>query len=130
MRTLSCLLVAAACGPTTAEKTEADRVSRAVDALRTADNSAKRPRLKALELASCRLKDVCDVKSICVEAYRLHVRGLEATAAAGRSVKTDAAAPGVAKLLKSAEADLAAAEVAAKRCVDRQGDLKRKYKLQ
>src|SRR5262245_40509144 len=65
-----------------AERAEAGRVSRAVDAVRNADNAKKANFLQALRDEPCADPEVCAVRSACIAAYELHLGSLEAVARA------------------------------------------------
>jgi hypothetical protein len=82
-RALFCSLALALGCPSDAERAELGQVARLVeniDRLRHADNANKQPLLTALEGATCQSTDACALKDLCVEAYRLHQRALDAIA--------------------------------------------------
>jgi hypothetical protein len=111
-----------------AERSEAAALSRAIDALRSADNPNKAGALQALRAAPCTFPDICAVRSACIAAYELHVRGVEAAAKAAGLLNTDEA-PKAAELLGTAESDLKRASELANACTSAQGELQRRYRV-
>jgi hypothetical protein len=109
-----------------ATRSEAAAVSRAIDAVRTADNAQKSGPLGALRAVPCSAPEVCAVQSHCVAAYEKHVAvlGLLADAKA-----TSATAPpeGLVATLAKAERDLAEARTLTDDCATRQGELLRRF---
>ncbi len=109
--------------------TEADRVTRAVEALRQAPNDAKPQWLSALKATECRSEDVCRLKTLCAEAYERHVRALEALRAVKAALSADAADDGALELLRQSETQLARAKSLAEDCATLEAELRRTYKL-
>lgn len=103
-------------------------VSRSIDAVRSADNVGKAGALHGLRAAPCTFPDICAVRSACIAAYELHVRGVEAAAKAAGLLNTDDA-PKAAELLGAAESDLKRASELANDCTSAQGELQRRYRL-
>jgi hypothetical protein len=115
-------LLSSACPGRPAEKSEAAAVSRAVRALREADNEKKRELLGALRAATCNTEDVCAVRSTCLAAYELHVE----TLARLQGAVTGATDGGSLDALKS---DLGRARDLASACADAEGEMIRRYRL-
>ena len=111
-----------------AARSEAAAVSRAIDAVRNADNSAKSGPLTALRGTGCTVSDICAVQSYCVAAYEQHVGALGLLAEAKASVAT-APAETVAATLTSAEQGLARAKTLTDDCATRQGEMARHYRV-
>jgi hypothetical protein len=109
-------------------RSEAAQLSRAIDALRSADNAAKAPHLKGLRETACSEPDVCAVRSTCVAGYELHLGALAAMAGA-QAVLADAGPDAAARVLDRAKADLERAHVLTERCTEAQGELIRKYRV-
>jgi hypothetical protein len=103
-------------------------VSRAVDALRAAENPQKAAHLAALRAVPCSVSDVCAVQSLCLAAYEGHVHALEliekvkaiASSAPVEQVKAD---------LLAADASLGKAKVATEDCTSKQGALIRQFRV-
>ena len=132
------LLVASAClclaGCTSdARRAEQGRVANLaerIDRLRRAPNADKRPLLEQLERADCTGADACALKDLCVRAYQLHQRGLDAIAALSALAGRDAGpAPDVAARLQTAERELGLARDLATRCSEEQVRVVRKTLL-
>ena len=96
-------------------------MSRAVRALRDADNEQKRELLGALRATPCTSSDVCAVRSPCLAAYELHVEPLARL--------RDAVADAGAATLDGLKSDLGKARDLASTCTDAEGELIRRYKL-
>lgn len=110
------------------ERAEAGRVSRAIDALRDADNAQKPELLRALRDQPCDDEQVCAVRSTCIAAYELHVQSLESIARAlsqadGGDALTAASALGAAK------SELDRARKLAEDCTRAQAELIRHRRL-
>jgi len=101
-------------------------VSRAVTALRDADNEKKRELLAVLRDASCSKPDICAVRSQCLAAYELHVEVLTRLGGVVANVGAGAGNPGDLDAMKR---DLARSRELATACTDAQGEMMRKYKL-
>jgi len=111
-----------------AVRSEAAGVSRAVDAVRTAENAQKSAPLDALRRTPCSAAEVCAVQSYCVAAYEKHVAALALVDEAKATVAT-APAEKVAATLKAAEAGLGQAKTMTDDCATRQGELVRKFRV-
>jgi hypothetical protein len=119
---LTLALLASGCPGSPAEKPEAAAVSRAVRALRDADNAKKSELLGALRATACNSEDVCAVRSACLAAYELHVD----TLARLKGAVTGEADAGALDGLKH---DLERARELAAACTDAEGEMIRRYKL-
>ncbi|MFO0568497.1 MAG: hypothetical protein U0263_22740 [Polyangiaceae bacterium] len=113
-------------------RSEAERVVLAVKALRDAENEQKGPRLTALRATECTLPDVCALKEECGAAYDLYVKGLDAVRAVKKSLASDAGASdalSAARLLETAERDVASGKEKAGRCAESEAKVRLRYKL-
>ncbi|HEV8549568.1 MAG TPA: hypothetical protein VGQ57_11085 [Polyangiaceae bacterium] len=111
-----------------AARAEAADISRAVDAVRAADNPAKAGPLAALRDKSCSVADICAVKSLCIAAYEQHERALALVAEAKAGI-TAAPAASVAQTLTLAESALTRAKSQTDDCATRQGEMARHFKV-
>jgi hypothetical protein len=122
-------LVLAACvhdeGPA---RSEAAAVSRAVEALRNADNAQKSAPLAALRAVACSIPDICAVQSFCVAAYEEHIRVLTLIVAINDNAAS-APADTLKEGLASAEAGLTGAKARTDECATKQGELARRYRV-
>ena len=109
-------------------RSEAAAVSRAIDAVRTADNAAKAAPLAALRAVPCAAPEVCAVQSYCVAAYEKHVSVLGMLAEARANVAT-APAASVVQTLATAERGLGEARTLTDDCATRQGEMARRFKV-
>ncbi len=109
-------------------RSEAAAVSRAVEAVRNADNTHKSALLAALRAVPCSVPDICGVQSFCVAAYEEHVRVL-ALIDAAKAAASSAPAETLKEALATAEAGLARAKAQTDECATRQGELARKYRV-
>jgi hypothetical protein len=101
-----------------------------IDRLRRAENADKRPLLEQLTRAECVSPDACALKDLCVRAYQLHQRGLDAIAALRHVAQRDAGASAdVSSRLETADRDLAQARELAERCSEEQVRVVRKTLL-
>ncbi len=111
---------------------EAARLCRAIDQLRNADNDRKAPFLRELSAMPC--ESHCTLKRVCESAYREHVGAIEAIRDI-QAYRTPAAPEGdtpnelASKKLEEAERRLRSSRELAQKCVDRQGEVKRRYRL-
>jgi len=111
---------------------EAERVVVAVRALRDADNLAKAPRLAALKQSQCGLKDVCDLKRECVDAYTLYISGFDSLRAVKKSLADDAGATDPSRslrLLDEAEKQVKRGRERAERCATLEAQVSARYKV-
>jgi hypothetical protein len=111
-----------------AVRSEAASVSRAVDAVRTAENARKSGPLAALQGTPCSAPEVCALKSYCQAAYETHVAALSLVDEAKATVAT-APAASVAATLQAAEAGLGKAKTMTDECATRQGELVRRFRV-
>ncbi len=114
-----------------ARRSEVARVAEAARKLREAPNPAKDPLLKALKSTACTADDACGLKETCSAAYSLQARAMDGLAAVRRAAThtTEPVPSGAAALLSEVETDLQRAKVEAQHCSDREGELRRKYRL-
>jgi hypothetical protein len=113
-----------------ARRAEAARISRSIDALRSAPNDGKAPLAKALSSEPCSFDDVCGLRDACVHAYQAHVGGLDSLRIARRAAENDSGPTAkIAELAQTAEDQLARAKHEVERCADRQAELVRRYEL-
>jgi hypothetical protein len=113
-----------------AEQGRVANLAERIDRLRRADNPDKRPLLEQLTRAECVSPDACALKDLCVRAYQLHQRGLDAIAALSTLARGDAGANAdVATRLATAEKDLALARDLSQRCSEEQVRVVRKVLL-
>jgi hypothetical protein len=111
------------------QRSEAGRVSSAVDRLREAPPGAKRSALDALRRERCSTEDVCALQSECVAAYQRQLRATEAVRSVRDRLVADGGPTGdLGVTLATAERDLEASRPLAKRCVERQGEVVRRYR--
>jgi len=116
-------------------KAEAERVSRLIEALRAANNDSKGPAVEALEQLPCSRADVCELKRICVQAYRQHMAGLADMQTARSRLSGDAAplsaadAERLTTLLNESTRKLEKARDGTSRCTNMQGQLSRRHAL-
>ena len=111
-----------------AARSEAAAVSRAIDAVRSAENAGKSAPLTALRGTACTVADICAVQSFCVAAYEQHVGALGLLAEAKAGVAT-APAASVATTLAAAEQGLTRAKTLTDDCATRQGEMARHYRV-
>jgi len=109
-----------------ATRSEAAAVSRAIDAVRTADNAQKAAPLGVLRAVPCSAPEVCAVQSHCVAAYEKHVAVLGLLAEATANVAT-APPESLAATLGKAERGLAEARTLTDDCATRQGEMVRRF---
>lgn len=128
---LSALLLVACHGEAEqAHRTEAGRITHAVENLRNAPNAKKAPYLTSLERTPCSVPDLCALKRACVDAYRRQLDALGAVRAVKKALQTDggpALAHSAAVRLGSAQKQLADANRRAHHCADLQGAVERRY---
>lgn len=106
----------------------AGRVSRAIEAVRSAHNEDKRAPLKALEKTACFTPEVCAVRDACAKAYTLHVEAVELTQMA-KSAMAEGKTPRASKLAISAQQQLGLAKAPVEDCIQREGELRHRFKL-
>jgi hypothetical protein len=106
-----------------AERREQARVANLaarIDRLRQAPNGDKRPLLDALAAAECVGAEACALKDLCVRAYQVHQRGLDAVAVLQRQAAADADRASVQEQMRAAEADLTRARELGELCAEAQ----------
>ncbi len=103
-------------------------MSRAIDAVRAADNPRKSVLLAVLRAVPCAVAEVCAVQSHCVAAYEAHVGALDLVTEAKAGIAT-APAASVAATLSRAETGLERARHLTDECATRQGELVRRYRV-
>ena len=116
-------------GPSASQKTEAGRISRAIDVLREAPNVQKAELFAQLRSAACETPDLCELKRQCAAGYAEHLHGLEQTARAKALLADGGADTEVSQALDAAASALSQAEPLIARCADAQGAAHRKYKF-
>ena len=123
------LLCLPACHSREAElAASAGQVARAVEALRNAPNEAKRAPLEALGKVKCASPEVCAVRDACSKAYTLHVEAVELTQMA-KSAAAEGKTPRATKLAISADQQLRASSAPVADCIEREGELRHRFKL-
>jgi hypothetical protein len=129
-RTAVCVAVFVSCvgcdASDRAARGEAAAVSRAIDAVRAADNANKSAPLAALRSVPCSVGDVCGVRSFCIAAYEQHELALGLVAQAKAELAT-APVANVAATIASAESGLSRAKTLTDDCTSRQGEMARRY---
>lgn len=108
--------------------TSAGHVARAIEALRSAPNDAKRAPLEALAKVSCASPEVCAVRDACQAAYKLHVEAVELTQMA-KSAMAEGKTPRASKLAISAQQNLSLAAGQLEGCIQREGELRHRFNL-
>ena len=101
-------------------------MSRAIEALRNADNAKKSAFLSALRAVPCSVPDICAVQSFCAVAYDEHVKLLELIDAA-KAAAVSAPADALRDAIGAAQAGLARAKTQTDTCATQQGELARRY---
>ena len=104
----------------------------AVQQLRGAPEAARDPFLRALEHEACTSADVCELRRVCVEAYRDEQGAMAGIHALEHAVDSDAAAPpagSAAALLSESQRRLERAHAGTRRCTDLESALVRADKL-
>jgi hypothetical protein len=115
-----------------AERAEAGRITHAIAALREAENEAKPPRIAALDREKCTSEKLCEMKRVCIDAYRLHVRAIDGSRVAGRALEADGgseAGQRIAELVAASERDLLRARELVQRCNDLEAEVTRQFGL-
>jgi hypothetical protein len=125
---LSVLSVACGSGIDAEAQQSAGRVSRAIEVVRNAPNAGKGEALVALAKTPCKGLDVCETRDACQAAYALYVEATTLTAAAKQQLASGNSLD-AAKLLGSSETKLSAASAQVTTCVEREGAMRRRYKL-
>jgi hypothetical protein len=109
-------------------RSEAAAVSRAIEALRNADNAKKSTLLSALRAVPCSVPDICAVQSFCAAAYDEHVKVLELIDAA-KAAASSAPAEALRDAIATAQAGLQRAKAQTDACATQQGELARRYRV-
>jgi hypothetical protein len=113
-------------------RAEAEAMVHATRALRDADNAGKALLLETLKARTCSVEDVCALKSECVGAYELYVKGLGSVQRVKATLASDAGldqAKESATLLDSAEKDVAKGRERAEVCARKEAEIAVRYKL-
>jgi hypothetical protein len=127
---LLCLLLSqCSLGPSSTERAEAGRISRAIDLIRAAPNAQKGELLDALKSQSCEAPDLCELQKLCVDGFGQHVLALSETARAKTLIAAGDPQREAESVLTSAQTELAEAAPKISRCADAQGAAQRKYKF-
>lgn len=127
---LCCALLGCPSDARRAEQARIAHLAERIDRLRRADNPDKRALLAALKETECVGPDACGLKDLCVRAYEVHQRALDAIDALQRVAATDAgAAPDVRQRLAAAERDLTQARTLGEQCSEQQVRAVRKTML-
>ena len=124
----SCALLACSSAREAEAKQSAGRVARAIEVVLNAPNAAKATALAELAKVSCGAPDICETRDICRSAYALHVEALTLTQAAKQQLD-DGKSTEAAKLLGASEEKLTEASRRITDCAERDGALRRRYKL-
>jgi hypothetical protein len=109
-------------------RSEAAAVSRAIEALRDADNPRKSTLLSALRAVPCSVPDICAVQSFCAAAYDEHVKVLELIDAA-KAAASSAPADTLRDAIGAAQAGLVRVKTQTDTCATQQGELARHYRV-
>jgi hypothetical protein len=125
---LSCCLLACPDSREAKVAGSAGQVARAIELVRNADNDAKRAPLAALGKVACGSPEVCAVRDVCVEAYKLHVDAVEMTQLA-KEAAANGKTPRATLLLIEAQKKLSLSGPPVANCVEREGELRRRFKL-
>lgn len=108
---------------------EAALLGQKIDLLRQAPNEAKAPRLSELEKAVCQGLKTCELKALCVQAYRTHLQALDASTRARDLLRVPDGGVLVsiqaAQELARADRDLERSRELTERCAGEQGALRR-----
>lgn len=92
-----------------------------IDRLRRADNRDKRELLAGLKKAECVGADPCGLKDLCVRAYEVHQRALDAIEAMKKLAAGDAGpSPAMRERLRQTEQDLGEAQTLGRECAEEQ----------
>jgi hypothetical protein len=117
----ACLLLACRSDAERAEQGRVANLAERIDRLRRADNPAKRPLLAALASATCVSADECALKDLCVRAYQVHQRALDAIESLKLVAASDAGVSASLRArLEQAEQDLTSARELGERCAEEQ----------
>lgn len=124
------LCLAVACG--SSERAEAQRsagrVAHAIETVRKAPNLDKAEGLRGLTEVACTGADVCATRDVCRAAYALHVEATRLTQAAKLQVLRGQSLE-AAKVLGAAQEKLGEARRQVADCTEREGSLRRRYRL-
>lgn len=120
----------------------AAQIARAVEALRLASTTDKLPWLRRLQGLPCQSDDVCQLKTLCTEAYEAHLAGVEllhqassimGTADAGAEFdKPDASAEVLLNAMSKAQAGqrkLKLAKQQTRACAENEAVIRQRYRL-
>lgn len=113
-------------------RAEAEAMVHATRTLREAENPGKAAQLDALKSQACSAEDICALKTECVTAYELYVKGLASVQKVKATLAGDAGleqAKESASLLESAEKDVAKGRDRAESCAKKEAEISVHYKL-
>jgi hypothetical protein len=104
-----------------AEQSRVAHLAERIDRLRRADNHEKNALLELLERTECVGAEACGLKDLCVRAYKVHQRALDAIETMKKAAATDAG-PSVAlrERLQATERDLTEAKDLSAECAEAQ----------
>jgi hypothetical protein len=104
-----------------AEQARVAHLAERIDRLRRADNHEKNALLELLERTECVGPEACGLKDLCVRAYKVHQRALDAIETMKKVAASDAG-PSVAlrERLHATEQDLTDAKDLSARCAEEQ----------
>lgn len=127
----ACILTACQSDARRAEQARIANLAERIDRLRRADNADKRSLLDDLQKAECVGPDACGLKDLCVRAYQIHQRALDAIESLKRAAARDAGppSPAVREQLLGAQRDLGQAVNLSQQCSDEQVKAVRKTLL-
>jgi hypothetical protein len=91
-----------------------------IDRLRRADNVDKRALLDALKQTACVGSDACGLKDLCVRAYEVHQRALDAIETLKKLAVDAGPSENLRERLRTAERDLTEAKDLGQRCAEEQ----------
>lgn len=104
-----------------AEQARVAHLAERIDRLRRADNREKHALLELLERTECSGPDACGLKDLCVRAYRVHQRALDAIESMKKAATTDAGPSALLRdRLQATERDLTEAKDLSAACAEEQ----------
>ena len=105
---------------------EAQRMVQKINQLRDSPNNQRTQPLRELSAEACSQPPVCELKQVCLQAYTLHEKSLEAAQRVREALREGTAnRAGAAELLRVSEADIERARKLTHHCVELQGELER-----
>jgi hypothetical protein len=103
-----------------AEQAMIAHLAERIDRLRRADNADKGALLEALKQTACVGPDACGLKDLCVRAYEVHQRALEAIEAMKRLAADAGPRTALGERLRATEHDLSDAKDLGEQCAEEQ----------